>query len=124
MPDVGLQAGQNTVDQISLFQHDRVGAALLLPGGTVVINVLFPLDRVGFPGHAPAAAAAYQQAGEQIDRLAVRGRAGVQAGNFLNQVKIPFLDDRLMGVFNANPFLRWLMDDILQLTKFFVTTVW
>ena len=40
---------------------------------------------------------AYQQAGEQIDRLSVRSCPGVQTGNFLNQVKIPFLDDRLMG---------------------------
>ena len=71
VPDVGLQADQNTVDQISLFQHDWVGTSLLL-GGTVIIDVLFALDRVGFPGHVPAVAAAYQQAGEQIDHLTVR----------------------------------------------------
>ena len=54
MPDMSLEADQNTINQISLFQHDRVGAALFLPGGTVIIDVLLALDRVGFPGHAPS----------------------------------------------------------------------
>ena len=72
VPDVGLQTDQNAVDQISLLQHDRVGTALFLSGRTVIIDVLFALDRVGFPGHVPAVAAAYQQAGEQIDHLTVR----------------------------------------------------
>ena len=74
-----------------------MGAALFLPGGTVIIDVLLALDCVGLTGHAPAAAAAYQQAGEQIHRLAVRGCPGIQTGNFLNKVKIPLLDDRFMG---------------------------
>ena len=82
--DVGLQALQYTGGQVALFQHDRVGAALFPAGRAVVINVLFTVHSGGLAGHAPAAAPADQQAGEQIDPLSVRGCAGVQAQYLLN----------------------------------------
>ena len=113
--DVGPQAVQDAPLQIVLLQHHSVVTAVFLPGGAVVIDILFPLDRVGFPGHAPAAAAADEDAGEQVDLLALRGGAGVQAGDHPHQLEPLPGDDGVVGVLHPCPVLGGLLHQIFQL---------
>ena len=55
---VPLQAGFDTLHQIALLEHHRIGTAMLFPGGAVIIVVFLALDPVRFPRHARPAAAA------------------------------------------------------------------
>ena len=90
---------------------------MLLACGTVIIVVLLSIDPVGLAGHATAAAAADQNAGEQVYRVLLRGGTGVQSPDSLNKIEVLFGYQGFMGIGNANPFRFRLL---LQLLDFIV----
>ena len=101
--------------QIVLPNPGRVLAALGFPGRAVVIDVPLPLIDVRFSGHPPPAAAADEQPGEHIHRILLRSGPGIQLGQLLDQVKIPFADDGLVGTLHPGPILHGLLHYIFQL---------
>ena len=115
--NVGFQTFLNAIDQLAFFQHHRIGAAVFLARGAVIIVVLLSIYPVGLAGHATAAAAADQNPREQIYRVLFRGGAGVQPPDSLNQIEVLIGYEGFMGIGNANPFRFRLL---LQLLDFVV----
>ena len=83
--------------------HDRMGAAVLLSGGTIVIVIFFVFVAVRFAYHPAAAATADQYAGKQIDFIFLGRCTGVQVANPLHQVKIIPINNGFVSIFHANP---------------------
>lgn len=83
-----FQAVPHALHQLMFLYHDRMGAAILLSGGTIVIVILFVFVVVRFAYHPAAAATADQYAGKQIDFIFLGRCTGVQVANPLHQVKI------------------------------------
>ena len=120
--DIGFQAVPHTVDQAAFFQHDRMSAALFLAGGTIIVVVLLAVCTVGLAGHAASAAPADQNTGEQVHRVLVGRRPGIQSLNALHQFKILTGDQRFMGIWDAYPLgggaLLHLLDLVMRCTLF------
>ena len=68
--------------------------------------VFLILIAVGLARHTAAAAAADQNAGEQVDFIRFWRCPGINPAEALHQVKIMFLDDRLMGTLIVLPAKR------------------
>ena len=120
--DIGFQAVPHTVDQAAFFQHDRMGAALFLAGGTIIVVVLLAVCTVGLAGHAASAAPADQNTGEQVHRVLVGRSPGIQPLDALHQLKILTGDQCFVGIRDTHPLggraLLHLLDLIVWRTLF------
>ena len=120
--DIGFQAVPHTVDQAAFFQHDRMGAALFLAGGTIIVVVLLAVCTVGLAGHAASAAPADQNTGEEVHRVLVGRGPGIQPLDALHQLKILTGDQRFVGIRDTHPLgggaLLHLLDLVMRRTLF------
>ena len=118
--NIGFQAVPHTVDQAAFFQHDRMGAALFLAGGTIIVVVLLAVCTVGLAGHAASATPADQNTGEQIYRVLVGRSPGIQPLDALHQFKILTGDQRFVGIRDTHPLgggaLLHLLDLVMRRT--------
>ena len=56
--NVAFQTVLDALDKIAFLEHYRVGAAMLFPGGAIIIVIFLALDPVRFPRHAAPTAPA------------------------------------------------------------------
>ena len=84
--------------------------------------VLLAVCAVGLAGHAASAAPADQNTGEQVHRVLVGRRPGIQSLNALHQLKILTGDQRFVGIWDAHPLgggaLLHLLDLVMRRTLF------
>lgn len=97
-----------------MHQHYRVGAAMLFPGGAIIIVIFLALDPVCFSRHAVPTAPADQDTGKQIHCISLGRSPGIQSADTLDQLKILLGNQRLMGVRDANPFRGWPLLHLLD----------
>ena len=101
---MAFQTVPDTLNQIFLFEHDRIRTAAFLSCRAVVIVILPAFVVVGFPGHAAAAAPADQNTGKQVHLIFLWGSPGIDPLDSLYQVEVVPLHNRFMGVLHPNPF--------------------
>ena len=115
--DVAFQTVLDALYKIAFLEHYRVGAAMLFPGGAIIIVIFLALNPVCFSRHAAPTAPADQDAGKQIHCILLGRSPGIQSADTLDQFKILLGNQRLMGIRNANPFRGW---PLLHLLDFIV----
>ncbi len=112
--DVAFQTVLDALYKIAFLEHYRVGAAMLFPGGAIIIVIFLALDPVCFSRHAAPTAPADQDAGKQIHCILLGRSPGIQSADTLDQLKILLGNQRLMGVRDANPFRGWPLLHLLD----------